>query len=378
MVNVANILYDLLVGGVYGLCDYLSAHVLLCLVPAFFIAGALAALLPKEAVIKYLGPETRRHISYPVAATSGLLIAVCSCTILPLFAGIWKKGAGLGPAVTFLFAGPAVNVLALVYTGSLIGMDIAIARAVLSIMFAILIGLLMAKLFKGEEEKGANKDYYESKTSNNPDPSSESSQGEVHASLQSRDDVWLRRHKGGVLFAALVGVLIAGTLPVEILLRLPLLFGFIAFVVVYSYSYFSRLEITNWMKETYFFVKMILPLLIIGVFIAGMMRAVLPENAIAGYVGSNTLQANFIAVLFGVFMYFPTLIEVPIARLFLDLGMHKGPLLAYLLADPVLSIQSVLVTRKIMGNKKNLVYVGLVTIFCTIAGLIFGFVVGVI
>ena len=194
---MSNIFYDLLTGGVSALLDYLAAHVLLCLVPAFFIAGALNAFVDKEAVTKYLGPTTKKYISYPVAALGGLLIAVCSCTILPLFAGIWKKGAGLGPAITFLFAGPAVNILALVYTGSLIGMDIAVARAILSIVFAILIGMTMALIFKEDVEAIDT-------TQESPErvqPSNISSQpisGQVHTNS------WFKSHRVSIFFLLLI------------------------------------------------------------------------------------------------------------------------------------------------------------------------------
>jgi len=424
-----NIILDalgrMIASGWMSLLDYLAAHVLLCLMPAFIIAGYMSAMIPKEAITRYLGPRANRWISYPAAAVGGFVLAVCSCTILPLFAGIWKRGAGLGPAITFLFVGPAVNILAIAYTGAAIGMDIALARIVLSIVFGIGIGLTMAWFFRAEEARRS---------------ASMAESGIFDQEARVPRVVW-------ALFLLLIGVLIVGTLQVEPLtgtwfsLHLPvtmpealtqalagliliapvaylglenvlegfngwtrlaialvaltvlvaaprfaegsltieitgrfvgvlLLLGAVGVVAARS---FERYAIAEWLwEETWRFVKQIFPLLIVGVFAAGMVKAILPETWIQTLAGRNTVWANLIGVLFGVFMYFPTLVEVPIARMFLDLGMHRGPLLAYLLADPELSLQSILVTGRILGRKKTAVYVSLVTVASTLAGWIFG------
>ena len=365
-------LASLLVAGFEGLIDYLSAHVLLCLIPAFFIAGALSALFRKEAVTKYLGPETPRYISYPVASAAGLLIAVCSCTILPLFAGIWKKGAGLGPAVTFLFTGPAINLLAITYTGSLIGWDIAAARGIMAIVFGIAIGLLMGFIFSKMPAKAAASNI------NSPSPSapSEAADSPEEKTQPLTLKARMYRSRSLVLFILLIGVLLSGTFPAPLEFKIPALTVFILLSAVWALKANSREDNRAWMGETYFFIRMIVPLLLIGVFVAGIASEVIPADLVADHLGHNTLSANSIAVAFGIFMYFPTLVEVPVARMFLDLGMAKGPLLAYLLADPELSFQSVLVTRKVMGSKKVAVYVGLVAIFCVAAGMIFGIFVG--
>lgn len=363
---------SLLWAGVEGLVNYLSAHVLLCLVPAFFIAGALSALFKKEAVTKYLGPDTPKYVSFPVASAAGLLIAVCSCTILPLFAGIWKKGAGLGPAVTFLFTGPAINILAITYTGGLVGWDIAGARAILSIGFGILIGVLMGLIFGKVVGSSTNRSAaslaeppLHHATGDPPDPpASESERWTLRERLVQKRSI--------VLFMLLIGVLLSGTVPAPIIFRIPVLAAFVLLATAWALRANSREENRAWMGETYFFVRMIVPLLLVGVFVAGIASALIPPDVVAEHLGRNTLSANVIAVAFGIFMYFPTLVEVPVARMFLDLGMAKGPLLAYLLADPELSFQSILVTRKIMGTKKIVVYVALVAVFCTAAGLIFG------
>ena len=437
--NIIAYLATLIQSGWLSLLDYLAAHVLLCLVPAFVIAGYISAMIPKELVTRYLGPKAPRYISYPAAAIGGFVLAVCSCTILPLFAGIWKRGAGLGVAITFLFVGPAVNILAIAYTGAAIGMDIAIARIVLSITFGILIGLIMAWVFRQEEAKRAAK---------------MAASGMFDQKAAIRPAVW-------VIFILLVAVLIVGTLQVSLLtttwltLNLPVelpgavlsalesasltaqgallilllvliapvaYLGFenvlerfnrwtylslalvgltilvaapavttgsleigitgrfigelilLGVIVVVAARSFERHELASWMWETWRFVKQIFPLLILGVFLAGVVRAILPETWIQTLVGKNTLWSNLIAVLFGVFMYFPTLVEVPIARMFLEMGMNKGPLLAYLIADPALSIQSILVTGNILGRAKTIAYVALVSVFSTLAGYIFGLV----
>jgi uncharacterized membrane protein YraQ (UPF0718 family) len=382
--DFATALANIIWAGLNGLVNYLSAHVLLCLVPAFFIAGALSALFDKESVTKYLGPETPRWISYPIAAVAGLLIAVCSCTILPLFAGIWKKGAGLGPAVTFLFTGPAINILAITYTGSLIGWDIATARGILSVVFGIIIGLAMGLIFdRADERKGK----VDAKTPSTDIVASDCAASTVNAKENATFFGRLAKRKTAVLFSLLVGVLLAGTAPVSyvfglstwdamLLVDLPMALVVAGVAAWWAWKTNSREENRAWMRETWFFTKMILPLLLIGVFAAGIAKALIPEDLIVEYVGHNSLQATLIAVGFGVIMYFPTLVEVPVARMFLDLGMARGPLLAYLLADPELSLQSILVIRKIMGAKKTLVYVGLVALLCTVAGLIFGMFVG--
>jgi len=437
MTDLLNVVGTMLWSGWMSLLDYLAAHVLLCLLPAFVIAGYMSAMIPKETITKYLGPQAKKWVSYPAAAVGGFILAVCSCTILPLFAGIWKRGAGLGTAITFLFVGPAVNILAIAYTGAAIGMDIALARIILSIGFGIGIGLIMSWVFRADERKRAQEML---------------DNGMFDHDAVVKPAVW-------VLFLLLFAVLIVGTLQVDLLTKtwlkisipfdLPqglqntlsqanltlqgvLLIALLVLIAPVAYlgleqvlihfnrwTYasiglvamtllfaapavttvsldigltgrfmgevvllgsigavtarnFSQNEIAEWLWETWKFVKQIFPLLIAGVFAAGMVKAVLPEEWVQSLAGRNTIWANLIGVTFGVFMYFPTLVEVPIARMFMDLGMHRGPLLAYLLADPELSLQSILVTGRILGRKKTAVYIILVSIFSTLAGYIFG------
>ncbi|MFO7618465.1 MAG: permease [Thermoplasmata archaeon] len=348
--------------GVAALVDYLSAHVLLCLVPAFFIAGALSALLNKEAITKYLGPDTPKYISYPLAAVAGTLLAVCSCTILPLFAGIWKKGAGLGPAITFLITGPAINILAITYTGQLIGWDIAGARAIMAITFGITVGIIMALIFE-RVKKGAP--LAEAKGCAVPDVGKAEEQKDVKVDKRF---IWL--------FVLLFLVLISGTLPIPLLWRLPFVALFAIAATAWALKTYTRDDNRQWMGETWFFTKTILPLLLIGVFVAGILTVLIPSEVITSYVGDNSVRSNVITTAFGLLMYFPTLVEVPVARMFLDLGMARGPLLAYLLSGPTMSLQSIFVVQKLMGTKKVLTYVGLMAVFCVLAGLIFGWVFG--
>jgi len=337
---------DLLRGGLDALTEYLSAHVLTCLVPAFFIAGAISAFLSQAAILKYFGAQANKWLSYSVASISGTILAVCSCTVLPLFGGIYKRGAGLGPAITFLYAAPAINVLAIIYSARLLGYDIGIARAIMAILFSVIIGVIMAFIYRREQSQADTKVF------------------EVMASQDSEGKgmrlqvLFLLTLVGILVFAAAKQWAIAGILLVILAVTL--------------WRFFSRSEMSQWMKETWRFVRLVIPWLLVGVFVAGMIRVGVPESAINAAVGGNSLLANFAASFVGAIMYFATLTEVPIVRSFLDLGMGKGPALALLLAGPALSLPSMLVIRKIMGTKKMLVYVSLVVVMATFSGYIFG------
>jgi len=437
----------LLTSGVSNLAAYLAAHVLLCLLPAFYIAGAMTALIPKETVTRYLGRSTPKYISYPAAAAAGFLLAVCSCTVIPLFAGIYKKGAGLGPAITFLFVAPAVNILALTYTGTVIGMDLAIARLTLSLAFGIGVGILMALIFKKEDaqhDKATDalfsgqasmrkaafifllvlvvlliagtfqidllkhtyfqvnlgwdwvnqfQEYLHALVPFDPSRGEEgvTAQGAIligllvligltaWRGLEHIHDgfnrwTWISTGLVGLtlLFAALsISPTPGGT---EIHFTGKSL-GVAASVLVLGWMIPNQLtesETTDFLWETWRFIKQIFPLLVAGVFAVGMIRELIQPEWIEAIAGENTLLGNFVGVVFGVFMYFPTLVEVPIAQMFLELGMHRGPLLAYLISDPELSLQSILITASIIGRLKAWVYVGWVSLFSTAAGLLYG------
>jgi uncharacterized membrane protein YraQ (UPF0718 family) len=445
--TVFDFLARLLSSGFGNLVAYLAAHVLLCLLPAFYIAGAMTALIPKETVTRYLGRNTPKIISYPAAAAAGFLLAVCSCTVIPLFAGIYKKGAGLGPAITFLFVAPAVNILALSYTGTVIGMDLAIARLVLSIAFGIGVGVIMALIFRkadvehdkatdamfagqaamrrgalifllvlvallitGTFQIDALKQTYI--TADVPLAGVDrfqdwlfelvpfdSSKGEEGVTAQGTvlivmlvligltswkgiENIFEGFNAWTWISTALVGLtlLIAalGVVPHPGGVTLQLTGKFIGVLIatiVLGWLLKTQLtddETRDFLWESWRFVKQIFPLLVVGVFAVGMIRELIKPEWIQALAGSNTVFGNFIGVVFGVFMYFPTLVEVPIAQMFLRLGMHRGPLLAYLISDPELSLQSILITATIIGRMKAWVYVAWVSLFSTLAGLLYG------
>jgi uncharacterized membrane protein YraQ (UPF0718 family) len=350
-------LINMLRGGLDALQDYILAHTLTCLVPAFFIAGAISALFPKDKILKYLGEKTKAYISYPISVVAGLFLAVCSCTVLPLFAGIRQRGGGLGPAVAFLYTAPATNILAIIYTGGLIGADLALARIILSVSFASIIGMILSATFKGEEKKILL---------NTPTPCCQQTLTDGGEKVKS--------YRFLVFFFILVAILLFGASSlIGWTTKIIILSGLILALLAVILFWMPKEDTLSWLKETLFFARTIVPLLLIGVFVAGILKVVIPEKIITTYVGGNRVGSNLFAVLFGVFMYFPTLVEVPMARTFLDLGMGRGPLLAYLLADPVISLPSILVISKLIGPKRLFVYVGLIIFFCTLAGLIYGF-----
>jgi uncharacterized membrane protein YraQ (UPF0718 family) len=354
--------FTMLRSGLEALEDYILAHTINCLVPAFFIAGAMSALFPKDKILKYLGEKTKAYISYPISVVAGLFLAVCSCTVLPLFAGIRQRGGGLGPAVAFLYTAPATNILAIIYTGGLIGTDLALARIILSVSFASLIGMILTATFKSEEKVAP---------ADSPTPSIPQTLTDGGEEVKSKR-FW-------IFFLILVAILLVGASSLITWgVKVPILAVLIAGILLIIIFWMPKEETVSWLKETFFFARTIVPLLLVGVFVAGILKVVIPEKIITTYVGGNRISSNLIAVLFGVFMYFPTLVEVPMARTFLDLGMGRGPLLAYLLADPVISLPSILVISKLIGLKRLFVYVGLITFFCTIAGLIYGFALTVI
>jgi uncharacterized membrane protein YraQ (UPF0718 family) len=340
-------LFNILQSGWEALLEYLSAHVLTCLVPAFFIAGAIAVFVSQASVMKYFGAKAKKVLAYSVASVSGTILAVCSCTILPLFAGIHKRGAGLGPAIAFLYSGPAINILAIVYTARLLGFDLGIARAVGAIFFSVIIGLIMAFIWRKEELEKTN----------NP--------GEL---VLPQEEERTRPEAITIsYFAVLVGILVFGAaqkwIPTALLL---------AVLGLILYRWFKKEELKYWMYQTWDLGKKIFPILIAGVFIAGILKALLPQSVVEQWLGGNELRATFIASVFGALMYFSTLTEVPIICALTDLGMGKGPTLALLLAGPALSLPNMIVIARIMGVKKTGVYVSLVVVMATITGMIFG------
>jgi uncharacterized membrane protein YraQ (UPF0718 family) len=386
---------------------YAQEHVLLCLVPAFFIAGAIAVFVSQESVMKYLGPTANKAIAYGVSSVSGTILAVCSCTVLPLFSGIYRMGAGLGPATAFLYSGPAINVLAIVLTARVLGMEIGIARAVGAVVFSVVIGLAMHFIYRKEEVEKANA------AMNMPEPEVKRALWKNIIYFASMIAIlvfanwgkpvetsgfwyilynfkWIITGASAVLFAAVLVLwfevkwwkLLIAVAPVAALAVLlpdqPILAfsaGAIGLSVITS---IDKGETGGWFASTWDFAKQILPLLLFGVLIAGFLlgrpgkEGVIPNEWIAWAVGGNSLGANFFAAISGAFMYFATLTEVPIVQGLIGSGMGKGPALALLLAGPALSLPSMLVIKSVIGWQKTVVYVTLVVIMATITGMIFG------
>ena len=347
---------------------YAREHVLLCLVPAFFIAGAISVFVSQGAVMKYLGPTARKALAYPVAAVSGTILAVCSCTVLPLFASIHKRGAGLGPATAFLYSGPAINVLAIILTARVLGLELGLARAVGAVVFAVVIGLLMHLLFRQEEAKRAT------------------------VPVAIPDDVGGRKlWQDGLYFVAMVGILVFANWgrPAEgntgiwaaIHSAKWVVTGVFALLLAGTIAaWFNRDELGSWVDSSWTFAKQILPLLLVGVLIAGLLlggpegrdRGLIPATWIEHLVGENSPRANLFASVAGALMYFATLTEVPILEGLLNAGMGHGPALSLLLAGPALSLPNMLVIRSVLGTKKTAAYVMLVIAMSTIAGLGYG------
>lgn len=390
---------------------YAREHVLLCLVPAFFIAGVIAVFVSQAAVIKYFGAHANKWLSYAVASVSGSVLAVCSCTILPLFAGIYKRGAGLGPATAFLYSGPGINILAIILTARILGLELGVARVIGAVGFSIVIGLLMHLMFRTEEQAKA------AALLNVPDPDETRPlwQTTFHFFVLVAILVfanWGRPDTDSGLWAvifthkwhltALFGVFFAGSL-IFILHLKPLFVGLASIPVIalalmfptqpllpfstavvlltLLLSFSQNDEAEEWMSQTWDFTKQIMPLLAMGVLAAGFLLGdaegglgIIPQSWIANLVGGNSLFANFFASIVGAFMYFATLTEVPIVQGLINAGMGKGPALALLLAGPALSLPNMLVIRSVMGTQKTIVFVSLVVVMATISGLLYGFV----
>jgi hypothetical protein len=349
---------------------YAREHVFLCLVPAFFIAGAISVFVSQASVMKYFGAKANKFLSYSVASVSGTILAVCSCTVLPLFSGIYKRGAGLGPAVAFLYSGPAINVLAIILTARILGWQLGLARAIGAVIFSVVIGLLMHLIFlKEERARHANGDF---------------NVGEVKETRPLWQTV--------TYFASMVMFLVFANWgkPFEgdhgvwsVIYQFKWwIAGFsLVSLGVMLFKWFKKDELKDWTGATWGFALQILPLLLGGVLVSGFLlgrvghEGVIPSRFVAALVGGNSLWANFFSSVVAAFMYFATLTEVPILQGLMNSGMGKGPALALLLAGPALSLPSMLVLRSIMGTRKTVVYVSLVVVMSTVTGMIFGFIV---
>ena len=350
--------------------EYARQHVLTCLIPAFFIAGAITVFVSQAAVLKYFGATANKILSYSVASVSGTVLAVCSCTVLPLFAGIYSRGAGIGPATAFLYSGPAINVLAIILTAKVLGWQMGLARAVGAISFAVITGLLMAFIFRKDDAQRQT--------------------GEIF--LPEEDGKARALWQDGLYMLTMVLILVFASFarPTETdggLWRLIfsakwyLTAALIIVLAVMLKKWFVKEELKGWMEATWGFSKQILPLLLGGVLVAGFLLgrpghpALIPEQYIQALVGGNSLWANFFASIVGALMYFATLTEVPILQGLIGAGMGQGPALALLLAGPALSLPSMIAIASIMGIKKTAVYCSIVVVLSTIAGMGYGWLV---
>ncbi len=387
---------------------YARKHVLLCLIPAFFIAGTISVFVSSASVIKYFGAKSKLWVAYLVASVSGSILAVCSCTVLPLFSSIHKRGAGLGPAIAFLYSGPAINILAIILTARILGFELGIARVIGAILFSVVIGLIMAFLYRKEEAEKAKTQLAMPEipeerpmwqttshffvlvgilifaTWGNPEQNSGFFAFIAHYKwlitgvfgiLLSASLIFiLKINKTWVLLATVFVAILGFSFPNE-----PLI-AFVAAIFALSVILtFSKDEANDWLGESWTLAKQILPLLIGGVLVAGFLlgrpgggTGIIPAEWISNLVGGNSVSANFFASFMAAFMYFATLTEVPILQGLMNNGMGNGPALALLLAGPALSLPNMLVIRKVIGTEKTVVYVSLVIIMATISGIIFG------
>lgn len=391
---------------------YARNHTLACVVPALFIAGAIITFLSQQVVMRYLGPGSNPVLAYGVASVAGCVLAVCSCSVLPMFAGIYQLGAGLGPATAFLYSGPGINILAIFLSARVLGFSIGAARAIGAVVFAVVIGLLMTVIFRRAEETKVQaalqipapqeparpiwktalflacmilflvfSDWY------NPgnvlvqtNDGKEFNAVVIHETkdairfqleqdldgAQTGDKITLNKDEIADMQQQRTWVITVYHLR----WYLAGLMG--SAVLLMTWRWLPREEVTQWMKNTWEFTKMLVPLLYGGVFVVGFVSVLLPEKQVAAWVGDNSLTANLIASVVGAFWYFATLTEIPITQALMKLGMHNGPVLALLLAGPALSLPNILVIRKVMGNKKTLVFIILVVVMSTMVGMFFG------
>ncbi len=350
--------------------DYAQKHVLFCLVPAFFIAGAIAVFLSQAAVSKYFGPQANRVLSYGGASVSGTILAVCSCTVLPLFAGIYKRGAGIGPATCFLYSGPAINVLAIIRTARVLGVELGLARALGAIVFAIVTGLLMSYFFRASESERAQDD-----------------SGSCDAAHADDEGLPLNKMVAYIGIMVLILIFAAWAKPEEqaglwwavYQIKWSLVLPLLGILALMLWRWFTSEQINEWVHATQGFVLQIMPLLFAGVLAAGLLRGmpgtdhgIIPNEWIARAVGGNSVLANLAAALVGAFMYFATLTEVPILQSLIGSGMGKGPALTLLLAGPALSLPNMLVIRSVLGTRRTGVFIAIIVVLSAITGLVYG------
>jgi uncharacterized membrane protein YraQ (UPF0718 family) len=345
--------------GLYALEDYVAYHVLTCLVPAFLLAGAITVFISREAILKYLGSTSRKAVSFPLAAISSMGLAVCSCTVIPIAAGLYRRGSSIGPAFIILWTAPASSLLALVYTGAILGMDMALARIVAALSTAVIVGLVMTTIFKREEAERAAR------------PAKPSS-----SSGLSRERTTIIGLRGLTLIILLIATLLIPNylgvgrpyFPDKVVLFLVPM----AVTSIYAWRAFEGASIKEWLRETLWFVRLIFPLMLIGVFVVGIIKALLPEEWVHAWLGGNALFPTFLATLIGAVTYFATLTEAPFVHALMTLGMGPAPALGLLLAGPGLSAPNMIAIARVFGAKKAVVYILTTVALATVTAYILG------
>lgn len=344
-----------LAAGLAALMDYLSGHVLSSIVPAFFLAGAISAFFKKDTVIKYLGPGANRATSYGIAALAGGVIAVCSCTVLPLFTSIYRRGAGIGPATTFLFSGPAINILAIILTASVLGLGLGIARGVAAITMSIVLGLLMSMIFERKR------------------PDQRVSGG---VTMIGRIDYARPRFVTPLLFVLLLGILLtASSSAIGLMFRIPAVLAMIVMALMLLAKYYGYDERRSFARETWWLFKKIFPLLLVGSFVSGVIGHLIPADTLSSLMGDNDPASCTLASGLGAVLYMPTLLEVPIVGTLFGYStgvMAAGPALALLLSGPSISLPSMLVLWRTLAARKAIAYIILVVIVSAAMGILFG------
>ena len=360
-----------LLEGFWLLKDYARQHVILCLVPAFFIAGAIGQFVSQGAVLRYLGAKAPRPVAYGVASVSGSILAVCSCTVLPLFASIYRRGAGLGPATAFLYSGPAINVLAMILTARVLGLQLGLARAVGAVAFAFVVGILMALLFRREEAE---------RQKDGADPFAAAAAADASPRPPWQDALFLGTMVAILVFANWGAPNEAvGVFGAVYSVHWPLTAALLVALFWMMFRWYAKDELGQWVQASWAFAKQITPLLLGGILVSGWLMGrpghdagLVPSSWVAGVVGGNSVGANLLASVVGALMYFATLTEVPILQTLLGSGMGQGPALALLLAGPALSLPSMLVINAYLGPRKTLAYVSLVVVMATATGWLYG------
>jgi hypothetical protein len=340
---------DLIFAGLLALKEYIALHVLTCLTPAFLLAGAMVSFISKEAIIKYLGSSSNKLKSFSLASFASFFIAACSCTVIPVASGIYYQGAGIGPAFIFLWVAPAANILAIIYTGSILGAKMVISRILSAISMAFIVGAVMSFIFRKEETKRAE-NITDTKTN-----------------IVAKKDLIL-------LILILITLLSPNYLIQKGSYLHKIILWLVASVIMFIYAFKVKPigEIKRWLKETWWFVRIIFPLLLLGVFIVGVIGKLLPQEVIQKWLGGSGVRASFLATVLGQIMYFATMTEAPFVDTMMKLGMGKGPALALLLTGPGMSLPNMLAIAKVFGIKKAGVYILLVMLLCTFVGWFFG------